>query len=54
MKSNAKYRIRRHRRWWEIRNNQGIFIKNVFSYEEAVREVYRLNGWGEPKRIGQS
>ena len=27
------------------------FIKDVFSYEEAVREVYRLNGWGEPKSV---
>lgn len=27
------------------------FIKDVQTYEEAVKEVYRLNGWGEPKRI---
>jgi hypothetical protein len=27
------------------------FIKDVFTYEEAVREVYRLNGWGQPKFI---
>lgn len=27
------------------------FIKDVFTYEEAVRETYRLNGWGEPKNI---
>ena len=27
------------------------FVKDVYSYEEAVREVYRLNGWGEPKNI---
>ena len=26
-------------------------VKDVFSYEEAVREVYRLNGWGAPKYI---
>ena len=26
-------------------------IKDAQTYEEAVREVYRLNGWGEPKNI---
>ena len=30
------------------------FIKDVYSYEEAVREVYRLNGWGVPKQIRRS
>jgi hypothetical protein len=29
------------------------FIKDVYSYEEAVTEVYRLNGWGTPKQIRQ-
>ena len=27
------------------------FIKDVFTYEEAVKETYSLNGWAEPKRI---
>ena len=58
----GKYKFGRHR------NNFGIwqydyvsetgasarFIKDVFSYEEAVKEVYRLNGWGEPKQIRRS
>ena len=26
-------------------------IKDVKTYDEAVRETYRLNGWGEPKTI---
>ncbi len=26
-------------------------VKTVSSYEDAVKETYRLNGWGEPKRI---
>ena len=26
-------------------------IKDVDTYAEAVRETYRLNGWGEPKSI---
>lgn len=26
-------------------------IKDVQTYDEAVKEVYRLNGWGEPKQI---
>ena len=29
------------------------FIKDVFTYEDAVKETYRLNGWGEPKRINK-
>ena len=53
------YFFGRHRRNWGIwqydfvgeTSATGRFVKNVFSYEEAVREVYRLNGWGEPKRI---
>ena len=27
------------------------FVKSVATYEDAVRETYRLNGWGEPKSI---
>ena len=26
-------------------------IANCISYEEAVRTMYNLNGWGEPKSI---
>ena len=26
-------------------------INDVPTYEEAVKEVYRLNGWGTPKQI---
>ena len=26
-------------------------ISSVQTYDEAVKEVYRLNGWGEPKQI---
>ena len=29
----------------------GAFIKDVRSYEDAVRETYSLNGWGTPKNI---
>lgn len=31
-----------------------VKLKDVYSYEEAVRETYRLNGWGEPKVIKKS
>lgn len=49
----------RHRRVWGIwvceSCDDGLttskFVKDVYSYEDAVRETYRLNGWGEPKRI---
>lgn len=61
----AKVGLYHFGRWY---NNWGIFVydkvtetssvssrvKCVGSYEEAVREVYRLNGWGEPKSIRRS
>lgn len=53
------YHFGRHYRCWGIwvcdfvgeRTTSSTFVKDVLTYEEAVREVYRLNGWGEPKRI---
>ena len=53
------YKFGRHRSLWGIWQYDSVtetgtsatFIKDVFSYEEVVREVYRLNGWGEPKVI---
>ena len=53
------YKFGRHRNFWGIwqydwvseTGSSATFVKDVFSYEEAVREVYRLNGWGEPKYI---
>lgn len=53
------YRFGRHRSMWGIWQYDWVgdgaatarFVKDVSSYEEAVREVYRLNGWGEPKKI---
>lgn len=53
------YKFGRHRSLWGIwqydsvteKGTSATFIKDVFSYEDAVREVYRLNGWGEPKYI---
>ena len=55
----GQYKFGRHRNNWGIWQYDmvtdgaasAIFIKDVFTYEEAVREVYRLNGWGEPKNI---
>lgn len=54
----GQYKFGRHRNHWGIWQYDHVcenggwsatFIKDVFTYEEAVREVYRLNGWGEPK-----
>lgn len=53
------YKFGRHYSHWAIwqydwvseTGSSARFIKDVFTYEEAVREVYRLNGWGEPKSI---
>lgn len=55
----GKYKLGRHRSMWGIwqytmvfeTGTMASFVKDVFSYEEAVREVYRLNGWGEPRYI---
>ncbi len=57
------YHFSRHRsNWgvymWDVVREDGFatakFIKDVFTYEDAVREVYHLNGWGEPKYIRRS
>lgn len=48
----GQYKFGRHRNSWGIwqytmvseNGTMASFIKDVFSYEEAVREVYRLNG----------
>ncbi len=56
----GKYYFGRHRsNWgiwqWECVTESGCamarFVKDVFSYEDAVKEVYSLNGWGQPKQI---
>ena len=60
MKSQVgKYFFGRHRGDWRIwlctavteTGSSETFVKDVYTYEEAVKEVYRLNGWGEPKSI---
>lgn len=53
------YHFGKHRRAWGIwvveSINNGVtmsdHVKDVYSYEEAVRETYRLNGWNEPTKI---
>ncbi len=55
----GQYKFGRYYRNWGIwqydhvseNGNTATFVKVVFSYEEAVREVYHLNGWGEPRNI---
>lgn len=55
----GKYKFGRHRNWWGIWQYDSVtetgssarFVKDVRTYEEAVTEVYRLNGWGTPKYI---
>lgn len=51
----GQYRFGRHRLMWGIWQQtteySASFVKDVQTYEEAVRETYRLNGWGEPKQI---
>ncbi len=51
----------RHRSMWGIWMVESIsngvtmsaFIKDVRSYEDAVRTTYALNGWGEPMKINK-
>ena len=53
------YHFGRHRSQWGIYMVESIsngvtmscFIKDVYTYEDAVKETYRLNGWGTPKNI---
>ena len=60
-KSVGTYYFGKHYRNWGIwvvvSNVNGItmgeHVKDVTSYENAVRETYRLNGWGEPTRINK-
>ena len=55
----GQYYFGRHRSVWGIWQYDVVdngftsanHIKDVCSYEEAVKEVYRLNGWGTPKTI---
>ena len=58
----GKYYFGRHRSMWGLWQYDWVsetgstarFVKDVRSNEEAVVEVYRLNGWGEPKQIRRS
>ena len=55
----GKYKFGRHRSMWAIwqwdsvteNGSTARLVKDVRTYEEAVTEVYRLNGWGVPKQI---
>ena len=49
-------KLRRNWGIWVIEsiiNNvtSAAFVKTVYSYEDAVKETYSLNGWGTPKNI---
>ena len=58
-KTVGTYYLGRHRSMWgiwmvkSISNGVtfGAFIKDVRSYEDAVRTIYALNGWGEPRNV---
>ena len=58
----GKYKFGRHRSMWGIWQSDMVtetgssarFIKDIRTYEEAVREVYRLNGWSEPTVVRRS
>jgi hypothetical protein len=60
-KTVGTYYYGRHRSMWGIWMVESIsngvtmsaFIKDVRSYEDAVRTTYALNGWGEPKKINK-
>lgn len=58
-KTVGTYYFGRNRSLWGIWMVESIsngvttaaFIKDVTSYEDAVKETYSLNGWGTPKNI---
>ena len=59
----GKYHFGRHRSNWGIWQYECVsesgctmsrFVKDVYTYDDAVREVYALNGWGQPKQIRKS
>lgn len=58
-KTVGTYYFGRHRSQWGIWivicNANGIMmgehVKDVRTYEDAVKETYRMNGWGEPKNV---
>lgn len=58
-KTVGTYYFARHRSQWGIwivtYNENGVtmgeHVKDVCTFESAVKETYALNGWGEPKRI---
>lgn len=55
----GQFKFKRYYRIWAIYVIESIcngtmtsaFVKSVTTYEDAVRETYRLNGWREPKGI---
>lgn len=55
----GQYKFQRRYRTWGIYVIESIcngimtsaFVKSVATYEDAVRETYRLNGWSEPKMV---
>ena len=55
----GQYHFGMHRGLWAIwqleydtpKGSGSKFVKHVQTYEEAVKEVYQLNGWGTPKKI---
>ena len=55
----GKYYFGRHRSMWGLwqydwvseTGSSARFVTDVRTYEEAVVEVYRLNGWGTPQYI---
>ena len=51
MKTAPRYSFGRSYNNWGIWDASGTKIMTVYTFEEAIRETYRLNGWGEPKTI---
>lgn len=55
----GQYKFGRHRNVWGIwrymvvneSGNCAEFVKDVLTYNDAVREVYHLNGWAQPRKI---
>jgi hypothetical protein len=52
------HRLRSHWGIWVVESisndvTMSQFVKDAYSYQEALCETYRLNGWGTPKNINK-
>ena len=50
MSPEERYHVCQHRGWWRVYAPGGGKVSEYLHREDAVKEMYRLNGWGQPKK----